>query len=191
MVRGLAALGRACDSRTNSTIVERPCSDARWRDLAGRWSIVLCKEDSKTASSYDLLNSLFGGSHLTLVYNYAETLSLRTLAELLIELYDVKLTGFRTLPTICWYDLTAYEEEAIRALNRIEFQFCKSEVLPAPPTVAKGFDPMFQITSDPVALAAFCHGYMCIEVGKEICAKCGQRLCPACYRKKHSNGQCE
>lgn len=198
MVRGVASLGRVCDSRTNPAIVERPCSDARWRDPCNRWSVVAYKGDNTAAAAGNggLFKQLFGASRLTLVYNCADTLSLLTLAELLVELYDVKLAGFRSLPPVWWYDLLAYERASIAALNRGEFSFCVSETgapsAAAAAAVPKDFDPLFQVTADPVALARYCHGDMCIAAGTQECHVCGLRLCEPCHQQGgHANGDCK
>lgn len=195
MVRGVAALGRVCDPRTNAAILARPRSDAHWRAPDNRFSVVAWKSDAQAQTEKaDVLRHEFGSSRLTLVYNYAETASVCALAELLLEAFDVKLAGFRSLPPVWWFGLGATEIAAVAALQRVEFkvhgdpqgQLGMPELLQQQQqhqTVPKGFDPIFNVTSDPIALAKFCAGYMCIEVGSAdmLCLRCRRRLCVACY----------
>lgn len=188
MVRGVPALGRVCDPRCNDEIAKRPHNDVRWRNTDDRWSIVVWKSDARPGASP--LHALYGSDRLTLVYNYEGVASRIAMAQLLLEAYDVKLQGWRTLPPVWWHDLDAYEHQAIAALNRIEFHFAQPQLAAAAVTTAsivipEGFDPQTQVTVEPVALAAFCCGDICLSTATRRCTACRQSLCQSCWEREH------
>jgi len=196
MVRGLPALGRLCDARSNGELLARLNNDGRWRDARNRWSIVVWRSDV-VARENGPLNAVFGSDRLTLVYDYTHVVSRGALAELLLDVYDVKLHGLRVMPPIWWYDLEGWEQLAITRLNRVEFAFFQSPpaVRQADATaqlmVDEGFDPNTQVAgNDPMVLADFCTDELCYAAATHSCPRCLMRLCLACWQRNHEEEQC-
>jgi len=146
-----------------------------------------------------VFRALFGGPHLTLIYNCAGGgASIATLAQLLLELYDVKLAGFRALPTTWWLGLGPADAATLTAMERVEYRVgdARGELgLPAtlPPRAAEyaqvpaAFDPDTQMAdAGPTrGWAAYCDGYLCMSAATHYCAYCRQHICSACAERDH------
>lgn len=199
MVPNALWLGRICDARTNGApICTNKSNDARWRDSQGnRYSVVVWQGDSDADGDErcDVFRAIFGGARLTLVYNCASAPSIVTLAQLLLELYDVKLTGFRMLPITWWLGLNPSDTASITAMARVEYRIGDprnelgiSATLPARADHARvpaAFDPDTQMADADGQWAHFCDGYLCMLAATHYCPPCGQHLCVGCAERNH------
>lgn len=180
-VRGIAALGQVCDPRSNSGLCNKR-SDARWRSPNNRFSIVSfkCDEQDMDPANAMLWRSLFGTYHQTLVYNYQD-MTVATLAELLLDLYDNKLQ--RKLPPCCWYGLDPDETQSLYHMERTEFAVTQYALLP--PALTAVLNKTVLISNDqdqtPITLQEICAAPICLAAAAAnptiACIVCNRSFC--------------